>query len=160
MADRELKGKVEKAIEFGDSVVPAHLKPIEFDRRRGIAVELGPIRWTAIPAVGALGDKGATIDVRNVVRNPSTWLLLRRDSLNTLAGLELEVKEAREKGKVDVRVFRSSGRSVAEGTAWDSDRGVEFEVRVIGVRVPRRKQQGTVLRGVLDTSGRLRMTLG
>jgi hypothetical protein len=160
MADRELKGKVGRPIEFGDSVVPTHLKSIEFDRRRGIAVELGPIRWTAIPAVGALGGEGASIDVQNVVRNPSTWLLLRRDSVNTVAGLELEVREGRDKGRANVRVLRSSGRSIAEGTAWNSDRGVEFEVRVIGVRVPRRKQQGTVLRGALDTSGRLRMTLG
>jgi len=136
------------------------MRLIDFDKRHGVEIRFGPIRWTAVPSVGALGDEGKAIDVRRVVHNPSSWMVLRRDSLNTVAGLELEVKPGRDEGRVDLRVLRSSGRPIAEGTAWDSNEGVEFEVRVLGVRVPRRKKNGTVLRGVLDRSGRLRMTVG
>lgn len=157
MADKELTGRVQRTDDFPDAVVPTRLRRLEFDTRRGLDIQFGPIRWSAIPSVGGLGNEEKALDVRRVVDNPSTWLILRRDSLDIVAGLELEVTASGKEGRVDVRVLRSSGRSVAEGSAWSSGSGIEFEVRVLGVRVPRRKKGRTALKGTLDGSGRLRM---
>lgn len=157
MAEKELKGRVQGPVDFPEAVVPTRLRRLEFDKRRGFDIQFGSIRWSAIPSVGGLGGEEKAIDVRRVVDNPSTWLILRRDSLDIVAGLELEVTASGEEGRVDLRVLRSSGRPIAEGSAWGSGSGVEFEVRVLGVRVPRRKKRRMALKGTLDSSGRLRM---
>lgn len=158
MAERAWKGRLQRSVEFPDSAVPTHMRRFEFDRRRAVSIKFGPTSWTAVPSVGVLGEGDEKVDVRNVIHSPGTWMLLKRDTLDVVAGLELETEKSSAEDRVDLRVLRSSGRPIAEGTAWLSGNDVEFEVRVLGVR--RRGKRGTVLRGVLDSSGRLEMRLG
>jgi len=130
----------------------------EFNLQRGLALMIGPWKWTAVPAASALGGD-EQIDVHTIVDRPTSWLLLKRDSLDVAQALELEITPGQQPGVVTLRVLRSSGRVVAEGTARRARDGIDFEVEATGVRVGAlTKRRQPTFRGTLRANGRLRLT--
>jgi hypothetical protein len=137
--------------------LPPALTAESFEARHATLFRVGP--WpavTIVPPREVCGPRGVVL--ASLAARATSWLLVRRDAFGELRGLEVEVAPSGRRGEVAVRLLRSSGRSIAEGTARIVDTGViDFRVRVVGKTRAQRRGRGLVVAGRLQVGRRWRV---
>lgn len=130
--------------------VPPSLSAADFDPRYATMFQLGRRpAVTIVPPAEVCGKTGVTL--AGIGDKPTSWLLVRRDAFGELRGLEVEVVPSGRRGGLAIRLLRSSGRCIAEGTArLVSERVVDFRVTALGkTRAQRRRPRRLVVAGRL-----------
>lgn len=155
---RELKAQAPK-LKSEAVNLPETFSVQSLEWQEGVSVHVGNRRMvTVVPPKEFMKEN--RVDFPRVLENPASWLVVMEDDFGELNGKEVEITPSSKKGTVGIRVLRSSGHVVAEGSGTlQADQAINFEVKMLG-KGPSKKQTQTVFRGSLtaDKQWRFEMT--
>ncbi len=131
--------------------IPAALPVGTFELKQGVAFPLGKRRtFTLVPPQAVL--ESGKVNLKEVFQRPRSWLAVLQDDFGQLNAQELELEPASKKGTLRIRLLRSTGRVIAEGTVTLEGDAVSFEVKTVAKRSVRALQP--VFRGRLTGGSR------
>lgn len=129
----------------------------EMDLSHAVDLHLGRKLLVTIAPPGRLFQKRGA-GLAEIFSRPGSWLAILRDQFGQPRGQELELTPAKETGLLNMRLLRSTGRSIAEGQArLVGEAEIQFEMAIFAHARP--GPPAALVRGRLDAAGEWRIEI-